>query len=100
MSRRKPADPEPQALQTPVAEQLLIEELPGLEAGRILCTSLGRGQFASLAASYFPGSQVVCQIFDAFLASQTTEHLGAGEGRPIVECSADFPAGPFDLVAI
>lgn len=83
-----------------MAEQLLIEELPGLEARRILCTSLGRGQFAGLAASYFPEAHVACHFLDSFLASQAVEFLGAGEGRPIVECSSDFPADSFDLVAI
>lgn len=85
---------------TPAAEQILIEEIPAVAAARILCTSLGRGQFAQVAASYAPEARVVCQFFDAFLAQQAREHCGAGEGRPIVVCTADFPDEPFDLVAI
>ncbi len=85
---------------TPAAEQLLIEEIPALAAERILCTSLGRGQFAQVAASFAPGARVVCQFFDAFLAQQAIEHCGAGEGRPNVVCAADFPDEPVDLVAI
>src|SRR6185295_11361493 len=63
-------------------------------------TSLGRGQFGAMAASYAAGAQVVCHFFDAHLAVQAAEFCGAGEGRPSIVCAADFPAGPFDLVAI
>jgi len=87
-------------VRTPAAEQLLIEELPAISEQRILCTSLGRGQFAAMAAGYAAGAQVVCHFFDCHLAAQAAEHCGAGEGRPSIVCAADFPAGPFDLVAI
>ena len=91
-------------VRTPPAEQLLIEEIPAVSESRILCTSLGRGQFAQLAASYFPQAQVTCQFFDAYLAREAIQHCGAGqgggEGKPCVVCAADFPDGPFDLVAI
>ena len=87
-------------VRTPVAEQLLIEEIPSIGESRILCTSLGRGQFAQMAASYTPGVQVVCHFFDTYLASQAIEHCGAGEGAPAIVCTPDLPEGPFDLVAI
>lgn len=97
-------------LRTPAAEQLLIEEIPAISEARILCSSLGRGQFAQMAASYFPQALVVCQFFDAYLASEAIQHCalgkggsgqgGEGEGKPRIDCSADFPAGTFDLVAI
>lgn len=96
---REQADAAPE-LRTPPAEQLLIEEIPSLSAARILCTSLGRGQFAAVAASYFPQAQVVCQFFDVHLAGQAAAHCGAGEGRPLIACSPDFPDGPFDAVVI
>jgi 16S rRNA (guanine1207-N2)-methyltransferase len=100
MSRRKQVTAEPQALRTPPAEQLLIEELPALEIGSILCTSLGRGQFARMAGSYFSSARVVCQFLDSYQAAQAMETTGAGEGNVTVSCSPDFPDGPFDLVAI
>ena len=97
-------------LRTPVAEQLLIEEIPAISAARILCTSLGRGQFAQVAASYFPQALITCQFFDTYLAKEALQHCGiekggvgqggAGEGQPLVVCAPDFPEGPFDLVAI
>jgi 16S rRNA (guanine1207-N2)-methyltransferase len=89
-------------IKTPVAEQLLIEEIPTVAAGpsRVLCTTLGRGQFAQVAAEYAPQSHVVCHCFDAYDAQAASEHCGAGEGKPIVHCEADFPPGPFDIVVI
>ncbi len=83
-------------MRTPPAEQLLIEEIPTITETRILCTSLGRGQFAQVAGSYLPAANFVCQFFDSYLAHQA----GAGEGRPGIRCSADFPEEPFDLVAL
>ena len=102
-------------VRTPAAEQLLIKEIPAIGETRILCTSLGRGQFAQTAASYFPQAQVVCQFFDTYLAEEARQHCGvatggiatggagqggAAEGKPVIVCAADFPMGPFDLVVI
>jgi 16S rRNA G1207 methylase RsmC len=87
-------------VRTPAAEQLLIEEIPSIAATQILCTSLGRGQFAQVAAGYLPRAETACHFLDAYLASQAAEHCGAGEGRPRIICAADFPEGPFELVAI
>src|SRR4029077_8105315 len=87
-------------VRTPAAEQLLVEEIPSVTAARVLCTSLGRGQFAQVAAGYLPGAEVVCHFLDAYLAAQAVEHCGSGERRPQIVCAADFPEGLFDLVAI
>jgi 16S rRNA (guanine1207-N2)-methyltransferase len=102
-----------QVLRTPPAEQLLIEEIPSISETRILCTSLGRGQFAQVASSYSPGARVTCHFFDRFPAQQAAEHCHAAgtfcgsfadtatpAGNLQIVCSADFPAGPFGLVAI
>jgi 16S rRNA (guanine1207-N2)-methyltransferase len=100
-------------LRTPVAEQLLIEEIPSVSETRILCTSLGRGQFAQVAGSYSPRARVVCHFFDTWLADEAAAHCnvagalrmpstdaGAATGHLEIVCAPDFPAGPFDLVAI
>lgn len=97
-------------MRTPAAEQLLIKEIPAISGTPILCTSLGRGQFAQTAASYFPQAQVVCQFFDTYLADEARLHCGvatggagqggAGDGKPLIVCAADFPEGPFELVVI
>jgi 16S rRNA (guanine1207-N2)-methyltransferase len=92
-------------VRTPASEELLIKEIPAIGGSRILCTSLGRGQFAQMAASYFSQAHVVCQFFDKYLADEARQHCdewqgGAGEGKPVIFCAADFPAGPFDVVVI
>ncbi|MBS0263298.1 MAG: methyltransferase [Planctomycetes bacterium] len=89
-----------QAVKTPVAEQLLIEEIPAVIGPRVLCTTLGRGQFAQVAAEYAPESQVRCHCLDLYEAHAAESHCGTGPGKPLFECSADFPSDEFDLVAI
>ncbi len=84
----------------PAAEQLLIEQIPAVHETRVLCTTLGRGQFAAAFLAARPEGHVTCHHFDVYLAGQTTGHVGAGETRPEVTCAADFPAGPFELVAL
>src|SRR5262245_38304127 len=95
------------ALRTDVAEQLLIEEIPAIRAASMLCTSLGRGQLALVASSYLPQVRVVCQFFDTWLARQAGEYCHAAEAGGArafanleISCAADFPVGPFELVAI
>jgi len=98
------------ALRTPTAEQSLIEEIPSIAERRILCTSLGRGQFAEVAASYLPDARITCHFLDSYLAQQAAQYLKAASALPDksasapgnleILCTADFPPGPFDLVAI
>lgn len=125
-NRRK--NGEPPALKVPPAEQLLIDELPAIAEMRILCTSLGRGQFAAAALRQRPDAQIVLHELDLYLADQARRFLaeqsvgGAGEaesggetsatGEPATEaiparaggvevvCSADFPEGDFELAAL
>jgi 16S rRNA G1207 methylase RsmC len=88
-------------LRTPRAEQILIDEIPALDGPRVLCTTLGRGQFAAAFCQDDPAAQVVCHLFDIYLAAETGRSVGAGEpGRPEVICTPDFPDAEFDLVAI
>jgi 16S rRNA (guanine1207-N2)-methyltransferase len=98
----------PPALRVPVAEQLLIDELPAIREMRILSTSLGRGQFAGAAARQIPGALVTLHELDIHLADEARRFLeqetnvegGAGEGGVRVVCSADFPETDFDLAAL
>lgn len=101
MKKRRPSHDEPDALRTPRAEQILIDEIPALDGPRVLCTSLGRGQFAAEFSRDDPAAHVVCHAFDVYLADETRRFVGAGEaGRPEVVCAPDFPEAEFDLVAI
>ncbi|HMF14270.1 MAG TPA: methyltransferase [Gemmataceae bacterium] len=100
-----------QALRTPTAEQLLIEEIPAIAERRILCTSVGRGQFAQVAASYLSDARITCHFFDSYLAQQAAEYVAGTLRVPSADivsassnlefaCTADFPSAPFDLIAI
>lgn len=123
MSRRNKKHREiPAALRVPPADQLLIDDLPTIDEQRILCTTLGRGQFAAEASRRNPGARIVLHVFDAYLADESRRFLAdkaadaleqgrAGEEEqgppslPIVEnlevvCAADFPETEFDLVAL
>jgi 16S rRNA G1207 methylase RsmC len=88
---------EAQQVRTPAAEQLLIEELPEHPYSRVLCTTLGRGQFAHQAAEYARDAQIVCHCFDLYDAGQVRQAGLAEGGRVQVDCAADFRDGPFDL---
>jgi len=88
--------PAPRHLRTPAAERLLIELLPEIDAGKVLSTTLGRGQFAAAAAAR--GSQVVCHLFDIHLAELTRQEIQSKTCR--VDCAADFAClGPAPAVA-
>ena len=82
---------------TPVQEELLIEALPEESAERVLCTSVGRGQFAEAAAAQFPEARVVCHFLDVFPAELAR---AAVSERVEIACSADVPPEEVDLVAL
>lgn len=81
------------------SERLLIAALPEIAANRVLCTSLGRGQLAAHLAASSPGSTVVCNFLDLFLATQAQEATPNLPGLRIA-CEADFPDIECDLAAI
>lgn len=100
MSKRSKRSDDRPVLRTPAAEQLLIEQIPAVYETQVLCTTLGGGQFAAALLGAHPAAHVICHHFDIYLASETKRHVEAGEGRPEVTCAADFPLGPFELVAL
>ncbi|MSR56557.1 MAG: methyltransferase domain-containing protein [Planctomycetaceae bacterium] len=115
-NKRKDRDETPPALRIPPAEQLLQGELPTIDETRILCTTLGRGQFAIACAQHIVGARVVLHHFDAYLADEArrivsesyaelTAPGGAGGTAPAaggieIVCTPDFPDAEFDLVAL
>jgi len=82
------------------SEQILIDVLGEVPPGRILCTSLGRGQFASAAARSNANSSVCCLFLDLHALEQTRLQLADAPVNLRLECAADFPEGPFDAVAL
>jgi len=81
-------------------EQLLIEHLVSLKAGRILCTSHGRGQLAGFLASENPGADVCCHYLDSHYAALCEEYWAEADDAPTVVCSPDLPDREFDIVCI
>lgn len=101
---RRPDDDEeddaPGLPKAPSAERVLIEHFPVPVAGRILCTSLGRGQLAAHLADSPDAAEVGCWFVDAFAADETREWMELQRKQVQVVCSADLPEGPFDLMTI
>jgi 16S rRNA (guanine1207-N2)-methyltransferase len=95
-------DDSPELPKPPSSERLLMEHFPFEISGRILCTSLGRGQLAAhLAAS--GAESVTCWFLDLYAADETRdwqEFVDDGASRPEIVCQSDSPDGPFDLVVL
>jgi 16S rRNA G1207 methylase RsmC len=96
--RRRNSHDEEYSPRIPIQEQLLIDLLPELSPKRILSTSVGRGQFAIAASERFPEASVTCHFLDLFY-QQSAASLATLTNLEVI-CTPDFPAGPFDLVAI
>jgi 23S rRNA (guanine1835-N2)-methyltransferase len=81
------------------AEQLLIPALGDMPAGSILCTSLGRGQFAAAAAESRT-SEVFCSFLDLYARNVAKRFLPEPRPNLRFECLADFPEQEFDVFAL
>ena len=84
----------------PSKESLLLDALDDVLGRRVLCTSLGRGQFAAAVADRSPDNEVTCFFLDVFLAKETLDEIGRKRPNVSVVCETDFPDGPFDTVAM
>lgn len=82
------------------SEQLLIDLLPELSAGRLLTNTVGRAQFAAAYAREHASSPVCCWFLDLFQCEQAQAELGEMPANLRMLCEADFPAEEFDLVAL
>jgi 16S rRNA G1207 methylase RsmC len=99
-SRRTASPAPPNAVETRPAEQILIDALAEIPDGRILCTSLGRGQFAVEAARSHASSIVCCSFLDLYALEQASEHHGDAPPNLHFECQADFPDDEIDAFAL
>jgi len=95
---RGPCEPVETRLRTPPSEQLLIDAGDAIEAERVLCTSVGRGQAAAHVASV-SSAHVSCHMIDLFPISEARE-LYAGVRNLEFECAADPPSASVDLAVI
>ena len=95
VSRKRP-DP----LEVRPAEQMLIDAVPDLPEGRLLCTSVGRGQFAVAAAQGHPASSVRCSVLDLYTLQQADKLQAPLPPNLTFECAADFPDDEVDVFAL
>jgi len=108
VSRKKPPEDEdddlfPSQPRPASAERLMIERFPVHPAGRILCTSLGRGQLAAELAALPAVTSVACWFVDTYVAQDTREWCDLNQEitQPLeIVAQTDLPEGPFDGVAI
>jgi 16S rRNA (guanine1207-N2)-methyltransferase len=81
------------------SERILIEVLGDIPAGSILCTSLGRGQFAAAAAES-RSSAVFCSFLDLYARNVAERFQQEPRLNLRFECRADFPEQEFDVFAL
>ena len=79
------------------AEQLLIDWLPKLRAERVLCTTLGRGQFATAFSDAHPSARVACWFLDLYALEQSALQIGQRPEQFQLLCEVEPPAESFDL---
>lgn len=80
-------------------EQLLIDALAWLPAGRLLTNTVGRAQFAQAYAAAHPTAKVVCWSLDLYQHQQIEAALGE-TARVQSVCQADLPTDPCDVAAL
>jgi 16S rRNA (guanine1207-N2)-methyltransferase len=81
-------------------ESLLIDAIPRMSAGRILCMSAGLGQFAAAAARALANAVATCTYLDLYRATLAIEHLEDSPPNLRIECAADLPTDEADVVAL
>ena len=92
--------PPAERLRTKTSERLLIDAASDVPPGRVLCTSLGRGQLGVAIASAQPVSDVRCLYLDQYRAERARE-TQAGQARNLqIICEADLPPVEFDAVVL
>jgi 16S rRNA G1207 methylase RsmC len=96
-SKRVERPPRP-PVQVRPAEQILIDALSEMPEGSILCTSLGRGQFAA-AAGGRSSDPVCCSFLDLYARDRADKFHPERPPNLRFECRADFPDETFDLFA-
>ncbi|MDQ3332411.1 MAG: methyltransferase [Planctomycetota bacterium] len=100
MKKRAFRSSESRALHTHRSEQMLIEHFAAFEGDRVLCTTQGRAQFAAVATLRKPDREVTCHFLDLFRCEESQRLHGDCGGRLHLVCTADFPEGDFDVVAL
>ncbi len=87
---------------TPASENLLIDAFADVDTAsqRVLCTSLGRAQFAGAVAESSPTASVQCVFPDRFATEESRELHADVEANLQILCQPDLPEIEADLVVI
>ena len=86
-------------LRDPPSERLLLDCLAKIPAGRLLCNTAGRAQFAAAYATLHPKASVACWFLDLYQLQQTQLALAPHPPNLNLTCELDPPQGGFDIVA-
>lgn len=81
-------------------EQLLIDLLDELPAGRLLTNTAGRAQFAAAYAERHPNQAVRCWSLDLYQHQLVEQYQSGGPANLRLECGADLPDEMHDVVAL
>jgi 16S rRNA (guanine1207-N2)-methyltransferase len=87
---------------TPLArpqERLLLDLLPELPAGRLLCNTAGRAQFAVSYARQYSQSPVTCWLLDLYHQQRCELAIHPAPQTLALVCQSDPPPDEVDLVA-
>ncbi len=79
-------------------ERLLLDLIPALPSGRLLCNTVGRAQFAAEFARQHAQSAVACWFLDLYQLQESNRTAGALPPNLQLICSADPPPQEYDLV--
>lgn len=88
----------PSALEAKPSERLLLDLCANVSAGRLLCNTEGRAQFAAEFARTHPQSTVTCWLLDLYQLQQIEATQALPTNLQAI-CTADPPAGEVDTVA-
>jgi 16S rRNA G1207 methylase RsmC len=80
-------------------ERLLLDLIPELPSGRLLCNTAGRGQFAAAYAQQHAQSSTGCWFLDLYQRNETRQAFADIPPNLDLVCSADPPESERDLIA-
>jgi 16S rRNA (guanine1207-N2)-methyltransferase len=80
-------------------EQALIARAGQLPLGRVLCTTVGRGQLAA-ALAVDGGRDVVCWMLDLYQAEEARRAIGRLPPNLHIACQTDPPGGDYAAAAL
>lgn len=80
-------------------EQLLLDALPELSAGRLLVNTAGRAQFAAAFAARDSASRADCWLLDLYQTDECRRAFVSPPANLRLLCQADPPAEEVDIVA-